>query len=230
VLESVPVPTDPTAVRSPVRLAVWVAFVFLFAAVAYGARFAGTDTPDDLAYRYTSSAAALAQYGLILAILLLITWGLPRRQVLALRRPASVPRALGLTALALLAIWAASGALAPFLDATDEQGLVPKEWDSSRAAAFFAFFAVVTVVAPAVEELTYRGVGFALLSPYGKWAAVVATAVLFGLAHGLVAGLPVLTIFGLAVGWLRARTASVYPGMLLHGVFNGAALVVSVTV
>ena len=53
--------------------------------------------------------------------------------------------------------------------------------------------------------------------------------VAFGLAHGLVVALPVLTIFGAILGWLRWRTDSVYPPMLLHATFNGFALAVSVT-
>ena len=92
-------------------------------------------------------------------------------------------------------------------DATEEQGLVPDEWDSSRAAPFIAFFLAVTLLAPFVEELTYRGLGFSL-SPYGVVLAIVATGVLFGLAHGLLIGLPVLTFFGIVVAWLRAKTAA----------------------
>jgi hypothetical protein len=186
--------------------------------------------PNDLAYRYSSSIAALVQYGIMLGILLLIARGLPKREVFALRRPPSWGRALGLTVGALVAIWVASAALAPFLNANEEQGLVPSEWDSSRAGAFVAFFLVVTFVAPAIEELTYRGVGFALLVPYGAWVAILTTGVLFGAAHGLLVALPVLSIFGVVVGWLRSKTDSVYPSMLLHATFNGTALVVSVTV
>jgi len=212
------------------RLVGWLAFVLALTAIAYAGRLADTETPDDLAYRYSSSVAALVQYGLMLGILLLIARGLPRAEMFALRRPASWPRALGLAVVALVAIWLAAAALAPFLDADEEQGLVPDEWDSSRAGAFVAFFLVVSVVAPVVEELTYRGLGFTLLAPYGTWVAILATGILFGAAHGLVAGLPVLTVFGIATAWLRARTGSVYPSMLLHGVFNGAALLLSVTV
>ena len=135
-----------------------------------------------------------------------------------------------MAAIALVAIWIAGAALSPFLDATEEQGLVPEDWDSSRAGAFALFFLVVTVGAPVVEELTYRGLGFALLAPFGTWVAIIATGVLFGLAHGLFVALPVLTIFGIAIGWLRARTNSIYPPMLLHATFNGAALILSVTV
>jgi uncharacterized protein len=216
--------------RRPGRLAAWLVFVLALTALAYAGRFADTDTPDDLAYRYSSSVAALIQYGLMLGILLLIARGLDRRELFALRRPSSWPRALGLAVLGLLAIWAASAAFAPFLDAEEEQGLVPDEWDSSRAGAFVAFFLVVAIVAPVVEELTYRGLGFGLLAPWGTWVAILVTGFLFGAAHGLVVALPVLTLFGIVVAWLRARTASVYPGMVLHGVFNGTALLLSVTV
>ncbi len=221
---------DPTRKQTPWRLLAWLAFVLVLAVLGYGAQLAADDTPDDIAYRYSSAVAAVIQYGVMLGILLLIARGLPLRDTFALRRPASWGRALGLTAGALGVIWLVSAALAPFLNANEEQGLVPDEWDSSRAGAFAAFFVAVTFVAPVVEELTYRGLGFALVFPYGKWVAIVTTGVLFGAAHGLLVALPVLTVFGIVVGWLRARTDSVYPSMLLHATFNGTALVVSVAV
>ena len=59
--------------------------------------------------------------------------------------------------------------------------------------------------------------------------AIVATGLLFGLTHGLLIGLPVLAFFGIVVGWLRAKTDSVYPGMLLHATFNAVALLVAVS-
>ena len=141
-----------------------------------------------------------------------------------------------MAALALVAIYAAAfvyeRALSLFgnWNATDEQGLVPDGWDSSRAGAFVAFFLVVTFLAPAVEELTYRGLGISLLLPWGSLPAIGVTGVLFGAAHGLLVALPVLTIFGIVVGWLRVRTDSVYPGMALHAAFNGIALIAAVSI
>jgi membrane protease YdiL (CAAX protease family) len=113
--------------------------------------------------------------------------------------------------------------------ATDEQGLVPQGWDSSRAAPFVAFFLVVTLLAPVVEELTYRGLGITLLQPWGSALAVIVSGLLFGAAHGLVVGLPILAFFGIVLGWLRLRTDSVFPGMMLHATFNGIALIVAVS-
>ena len=165
---------DAVQTKHSGRLLAWLVFVSLLTLLAYGARLTDTETPDDLAYRYSSSVAAVIQYGIMLGILLLIARGLPRRELFALRRPASWKRALGLAALALVAIYSAAfiyeRALTLFGDwnATDEQGLVPDGWDSSRAGAFVAFFLVVTFLAPAVEELTYRGLGISLLLPWAR--------------------------------------------------------------
>lgn len=218
------------------KLVAWLVFVGALTALSLGARLGDADTPDDLAYRYSSSVAALLQYGLMLGILLLIARGLPRREAFALRRPDSWSRALGLAVLALVTIYLTAYVYDRVLSAfgdwnpTKEQGLVPDEWDSSRAGAFIAFFLVVTFVGPAVEELTYRGLGLSLLMPYGTAAAILVTGILFGAVHGLVVVLVPLTVFGIVVGWLRVRTQSVYPPILLHATFNGTALIVSVTV
>ena len=221
--------------RHPGRLLAWLVFVLGLTALNYAGRFAAEDTPDDIAYQWTSSIGVVVQFGLMLGVLLLIAKGLPKRELFALRRPRSWKRALGLAAAALVAIYVASLAYTGLLsllgdfDPTEEQGLVPDGWDSSRAAPFIAFFLAVTILAPIVEELTYRGLGFSLISPYGVVLAIVGTGLLFGLTHGLLVGLPVLAFFGIVVGWLRAKTDSVYPGMLLHATFNAVALLVAVS-
>jgi membrane protease YdiL (CAAX protease family) len=223
-----------TSVRRPGRLAAWVAFVGILSLLNYLGRFATDDTPDDLAYQWTSSIGVVVQFAIMLGILLLIGIHLPKRELFALRRPASWGRALGLALACLVSIYVVAFAYSAVLsvfgdfDATEEQGLVPKEWDPSRAAPFIAFFLSVTILAPIVEELTYRGMGVSLFLPYGTTLAIVGTGVLFGVTHGLLIGLPVLAFFGIVVAWLRVRTDSVYPGMLMHGTFNGIALLAAV--
>jgi hypothetical protein len=212
------------------RLVGWAILVGILATISYAANLADAgDPPDDVLYRWSTAIGGLVQYAIIAAIVLALCRGLAR-ETLGLRRPDSWRSAIGKTLLALVAIWVVGAVLNVFLEAGEEQGLVPDGWESDRAAPFAANFVVVALVAPVVEELTYRGLGFAALrSAFGVGAAVAVTSLAFGLAHGLVVGLPVLTIFGAILAWLRLRTDSLYPPIVLHAVFNGAALIAAVS-
>jgi uncharacterized protein len=161
--------------------------------------------------------------GILLTAVLLIARGIDRRP-LGLRAPRSWFTALGLALGLLIALVIVEQALESVLHATREQGLEPTRWDSSRAVPFAVNAAVVVLAAPFVEELTFRGLGFAVLRPYGALVAVFGSAAAFAAAHGLIEGFPALFIFGVAIAVLRLRTESVFPGMLFHAFFNGAAL------
>lgn len=221
-------PVEPGVSRG--KLVGWAFLVFALASLAYTANFSEAGNPDrDLLYKYATAVAGTIQYALMLVIVLAISRGIPR-ETLGLRRPHSWRRALGLMLGALLTVLVIAAALDHVLDAGEEQGLVPESWDSSRAGAFVVNFVVVAVLAPIVEELTFRGLGFASVSAaVGPAAAIVITALAFGLAHGLVVALPILSLFGGILAWLRWRTGSMYPSMLLHGLFNGLALIAAVS-
>ncbi len=209
------------------RLAGWAMLVSLLAIVGYASRAAGGTPEKDVAYRYSTAVGGTVQYLVILAVVLAITR--PYWSLLALRRPASYGRALAAAALVFVAVYVASAIVSSYSDPGREQGLTPDGWDSSRAAQFALNFAVFVVVAPVVEELTFRGLGYSLLAPLGRWAAIFWVGLAFGLAHGLVEGLPILIVFGAGLAYLRERSDSVVPGILVHGVFNAIALVVAVT-
>jgi len=213
------------------RLIAWVVLVGVLAALSYAANLADPGDPDrDILYRWSTAVGGLIQYGVIAAVVLLIARGLAPA-TLGLRRPVSWGAAVGLLGASLVAIFVVGAILNQFLEAGEEQGLVPEEWDGSRAAPFVANFAVVAIVAPVVEELTYRGLGFAAVRDWlGTTPAIVVTALAFGLAHGLVVALPILTLFGAILAWLRQRTESLYPPIILHALFNGLALIAAVTV
>lgn len=216
-------------VRRRGRLLAWGILVGLLALASYGARLSDAETPGDVLYLWSTFAGALIQYGIMLVLILAIARGFGS-PLLALDRPATIGRAVKLGAVALGVILVTAGLLGQVLDAGSEQGLVPDAWDSNRAAPFLANALVVVLVAPFVEELLYRGLGMSLLFPFvGPLFSIAITGLAFGLAHGLVLGLPVLTIFGITLGWLRWKTGSVYPGVVVHGIFNGAALLAAVT-
>jgi membrane protease YdiL (CAAX protease family) len=210
------------------RLAWWTVVVAFMSIIAYAAHFNGDRPPKDVAYRWESSIAGAAQYAILFGIVLLLTWGLDRRRFLALRPPASWWRAAGLSAIVIFVVFVVTAVVAQFGNADEEQGLIPESFDSSRAAQFAAYAAVVVVVAPIVEELLFRGAGYGLLEPFGRTPAIVLVGIAFALVHGLVIGFPVIATFGIGLAFLRARTASIYPCILLHASFNAFGLAVGI--
>jgi len=218
-------------VRSNGKLAAWLAFVAVLAILNYAGRFAGGgDTSDDLLYEWSTAIAGVIQYAVISGLMLLIARGLPKRDAFALRRPESWGAALGLCFAAFIAMLALAAATRPFFDPGQEQGLVPEQWDASRAAPFVANALVVVVLAPIIEELTFRGLGFTLLERFGRWAAIVFVGLAFAAVHGLVEGFLLLAVFGALLALIRSRSGSIYPPILLHAVFNGFALLGSLLV
>ena len=208
------------------KLAGWLALVAALAAGNYAARFEGGNPPKDVLYHWDNVVGGTVQFLVILGIALYIARG--AWVLLALRRPLSWKGAFGNALVVLVGVYVLSAILGPILHPGREQGLTPDHWDSSRAAPFFANAVLICVLAPFVEEITFRGVGFGLLAArFGTEPAIVGSAVLFGLAHGLVEALPLLVAFGIGLAWLRERQGSTIPGMILHGTFNAIALAAS---
>jgi membrane protease YdiL (CAAX protease family) len=214
--------------RAP--LALWSSFVLAFATLSYTFRFTSGKPPKDLLYRWSTVVGNLVQFAIIAAIVYGIA-GLSgeRRRVLALRRPTSWRTAFRIGLGVGVGIYVLTIALGPILHPNREQGVTPDTWEPRHLAAYIANGIVIAVVAPIVEELTFRGLGYSLLVRYGRWAAIIGTGVAFGLAHGLVNAFPFLAAFGIGLAYLRSRVDSVYPGMIVHGLFNAIALTVAVS-
>jgi membrane protease YdiL (CAAX protease family) len=222
-------PKRVAGVRVQGRLLGWALFVGALIVIAYAGRFAAGEPQRDVLYQWSTAVGGAIQYAVMLGILWVLGRGLGR-DLPGLRRPESWMRAGALVVAGLVTIWVAGTLLGLALDAGKEQGLVPHGWDAGRAAPFVANFVVVAVVGPVVEEVTFRGLGFGLLSAVtGPWPSVIVSGLAFGLAHGLVTALPVLALFGIILGWVRWKTGSIYPGMIVHGIFNGVALIAAVT-
>jgi membrane protease YdiL (CAAX protease family) len=213
------------------RLAGWIALVGALSALNYYGRFTGdnsSSTLRDTVYSYSTFVNGLVLYAIILGIVAAIA--VDRWDLFALRRPSSWGRAAGLAISAWLLIlaWEAVVTQLPIESPGNEQGLTPTHWEPAHAGAFAANCVLFVIVAPVVEELAFRGVGQSLLSFLGRWPSIVLVGIAFGLWHGLVEALVVLVPFGIALAYLRDRTRSVLPGMLVHALFNGAALAASV--
>jgi membrane protease YdiL (CAAX protease family) len=213
-------------VRTP--LALWSGFVLVYASLSYTLRFTEGRPPEDLLYKWTTVEANLVQFAVLMAIAYGIAGLGSRRRLFALRRPTSWGRAAAIGVGIAIGMSILTLALEPVLHPGREQGVTPDEWQPEHAEAYIANAVVISVVAPIVEELTFRGLGYSLLVRYGRWTAIILIGVAFGLAHGLVNAFPFLAAFGIGLAYLRSRVDSVFPGMVVHGIFNALALTVAV--
>ena len=181
-------------------------------------------------YSWSAFASGMIVYGIWFAIVLAIA--VDRHDLLALRRPRSWGRAAGLCVGAVAAIYAVSAVVSVLplpQSPSHEQGIAPTHWEPRYAGAFAANVVLFTVVAPVVEELMFRGAG------------AVAAALPWPLAVDFARRARVRRDARLARSAARSscRSASrshscataptsVYPGMVVHALFNGAALAFSV--
>lgn len=212
-----------------VRLACWTLLVGAVAALNYAAYGKVHATGEEI-YSYASFADGVVFYAFILGLALLIA--IERWDLLALRRPLSLGRTAGiaLAVIVSIVVWEFVVTVLPFEDPGQEQGLTPKHWEPAHAGAFAANVVLFVVIAPIVEELAFRGVGQSLLrEQFGALPAIVLVGIAFGAWHGLLIALLVLIPFGSALAYLRERTNSVFPGMVVHALFNAAAIAASVS-
>ena len=202
------------------------------AALSYGARFAATDAPpaNDLFFRWSTVITTLALDGVVLLAVVAVARGLPVREVFALRPPRSWRDAAVTALTALLLIYAVSLVLELAFGHAGREQAVPEFWDPSRTPAFVANAVMLAVFVPIVEESLTRGLGFFLLRSFGAGTAVLGTALAFAVAHGAVVDLPWVLATGLGLGYLRARSDSLYTCLILHGTVNAIAVLASAAI
>jgi membrane protease YdiL (CAAX protease family) len=209
------------------RLLAWLGLVGAQILLTYVTRATSGKPDRDAVYQWSTATGALVFYGVFFGLVLAISRE-QTKDLLALRRPNSWTQASRLAAVVVGGVIALEIGVSSVLDPSGEQGLTPKHWEPAHAAAFAANCVVLVLVGPFVEEAQFRGLGFSLLAPYGEVVAIAATGLLFGLAHGLIEGLPILVALGIGLAWIRARTDSLYPGFVIHALFNGIALAFAV--
>jgi len=85
----------------------------------------------------------------------------------------------------------------------------------------------IVIMAPLVEELLFRGAiqGHLLRKWKHPAGAIVLSSLIFGLVHGNWVQAPFAFVTGLALGWMYYRTGSLLPGILMHFVNNGTAVI-----
>jgi uncharacterized protein len=218
-------PTSSRRSSEPSRtgLITWLTLATILVVLGFAGQASGESDPD-IFYEYGLAASSVVVYGILVALTLWAgsAYGNPI-DTLGLRVFSVKWMAIAVGLIFLVLGFAF--VLEPLLHAGEEQGYAPDEWRPERARAFFLNGVVAATIVPFAEELFFRGLGVRALAFLGTSGAILATALAFGLGHGILVALPVFVAFGVALGWVRVRSDSVWPCVIAHGLFNALALV-----
>ncbi len=170
------------------------------------------------------------QIGFILAPTLVMAVMLTTsvRQSLRLRMPhwTTIPLAVlvGITlhpSYVLLATWIRE------LYPVSEQTLASMKpfTDQISQAPWLSVVMLMAVVPAICEELTFRGFIFGGLERFGGGLrAIIVTALLFGISHGVLQQSISAALMGLLLGWVALKTQSVLPCILIHVTNNALSV------
>lgn len=85
---------------------------------------------------------------------------------------------------------------------------------------------MVAVLAPVFEETLFRGFFLTSLTRYlPTWGAIIASGVLFAVAHLNISDILPLTALGIVLGFVYTRSRNLLASMLLHGIWNSGSLI-----
>ena len=91
----------------------------------------------------------------------------------------------------------------------------------ARGWPVWGIFVMVSLAPAIVEETAFRGVMMERLDRVASTReALLIQASLFAVLHLSPVVFPSHFVIGLLLGWLRLRTRSLYPGMVVHAVYN----------
>ena len=95
------------------------------------------------------------------------------------------------------------------------------------ASIFLPCLLASGVLAPICEELFFRGYLMGVFTRYGRGRAIVSSALLFSLAHGVDMAFLPRALIGALLGAMTMRTGSLFAAMLVHGCYNIAIILIN---
>lgn len=101
---------------------------------------------------------------------------------------------------------------------------LPEQATSSNSLDVFMNFVASAAVAPLIEEFVFRGVLMQPLRRYGDRFAIIASSVIFALAHGRPANIVFAFLAGIILGCAVVYTRSLWVGIVIHALHNGLSV------
>jgi membrane protease YdiL (CAAX protease family) len=85
---------------------------------------------------------------------------------------------------------------------------------------------LLAVVTPLAEEIFFRGMLYPVMrKQWGIGWAIMLNALIFALLHFIPVLIPGLLLLGLILAWMRERSGSIVPGILLHAAQNALVVI-----
>ncbi|WP_103354629.1 CPBP family intramembrane glutamic endopeptidase [Amycolatopsis sp. CA-128772] len=120
--------------------------------------------------------------------------------------------------------WPISALFDPFFPGSES---VQQSYRDAAGAGVLSLVVTIVlggVLTPLGEEALFRGVIANFLFRWGSWVGVLVSATVFALAHGLNAVMPLAFAVGLGAGLLLRFSGSLWPGVVVHTVYNSAGI------
>ena len=104
---------------------------------------------------------------------------------------------------------------------------------ATRLSTFNIIIAFISaaIVSPIYEEIFYRGFLYRFFrSKFGLLAGMLISSFIFMIVHiPTFNSLPYTFLSGLIFAWTYEKTQSIYPAMIIHGIFNGIAVILTIS-
>jgi len=180
----------------------------------------------------TASGLVLAMLGTQLALMAVLVWRVVRPGALTWEEmgltAAHLDRRLAQGAAGGLIIFVLAGVVGFLLRQLGVEQTQAELFGGVRnggPAQFMAVWLAASVSAPICEECFFRGYVFgALRGRYGRLAAYLGSALLFGAIHLNLAAIVPIVVMALGLAFLYDRSGSVVPGIVAHGFNNAVAI------
>ena len=192
------------------------AFGIVFVVVFYGSIL--------LSEKHLVSALLAQQYGFFLLPALALAWFMrySPRETFSLRRPHW--RAVLGSVLVGLSAWAvAAGLVVRLLPPPDTmvKGMEKMLNLGDPNTSLLTIWLLVALTPGLCEEMFFRGLLLSGLKRWGRWPAIIVSAVLFGIAHGSLYRFLPTFLLGMLFGFIVWRSGSLLCTMIAHALNNG---------
>ncbi|WP_235629480.1 type II CAAX endopeptidase family protein [Mycobacteroides saopaulense] len=132
--------------------------------------------------------------------------------------------AMGVGLACFVLSWPVSALFDPFFPGSESVQQGYRDAASAGLSSLVVTFALGGLLTPLGEEALFRGVLAQFLSRWGTWIGLLVSAAVFALAHGINAVMPLAFVIGLSTGLLLQLSGSIWPGVLVHAVYNSLGI------